>query len=78
VPAIVTGASRGIGFAIADSLVQDGAAVRITARDPAELFAAAARLGGADRVLAVAGLRPGAPREQAERTSAPRTAVVAG
>lgn len=57
--AIVTGASRGIGFAIASSLLEDGADVCITGRDEAKLRAAAARLEEADRgpgrVLAVAG-----------------------
>ena len=52
--AIVTGASRGIGLAIAERLVADGARVAITARKPEALEAAVARLG-ADRAFAVAG-----------------------
>jgi len=43
--AIVTGASRGIGFAIAEALVQSGARVALLARHEAPLRAAAAKLG---------------------------------
>lgn len=43
--AIVTGASRGIGFAIADALAAEGAAVAICARDREGLEAAAERIG---------------------------------
>jgi NAD(P)-dependent dehydrogenase (short-subunit alcohol dehydrogenase family) len=58
--ALVTGASRGIGHAIAAELLSRGAAVTITARKPDELIAAVGALGnavpdGAERVLAVAG-----------------------
>ncbi|MDN5858769.1 MAG: SDR family oxidoreductase [Pseudonocardia sp.] len=53
--AIVTGASRGIGLAIAERLVADGANVVITARRAEALDAAAAALGGPQRALAVAG-----------------------
>jgi NAD(P)-dependent dehydrogenase (short-subunit alcohol dehydrogenase family) len=56
--ALVTGASRGIGFAIARELLARGASVTITARKPDELAAAAEELGaGADpsRVLALPG-----------------------
>jgi 3-oxoacyl-[acyl-carrier protein] reductase len=42
--ALVTGASRGIGFAIASALAAEGAAVGIVARSPAGLAAAAERL----------------------------------
>ncbi|HEY3688636.1 MAG TPA: SDR family NAD(P)-dependent oxidoreductase [Streptosporangiaceae bacterium] len=42
--AIVTGASRGIGFAIADALAGEGADVVLVARDTAALDTAAARL----------------------------------
>ncbi|WP_394617617.1 SDR family oxidoreductase [Lentzea sp. JNUCC 0626] len=55
--ALVTGASRGIGFGIARELLSRGAAVAITGRKPDQLEEAAAQLrsdtGG--RVLAVAG-----------------------
>ncbi|MDH2444930.1 SDR family oxidoreductase [Amnibacterium sp. CER49] len=48
--AIVTGASRGIGRAIAARLVAEGARVVITARKEPALAEAAERLGGPDRV----------------------------
>jgi NAD(P)-dependent dehydrogenase (short-subunit alcohol dehydrogenase family) len=56
--ALVTGASRGIGFAIARELLGRGASVTITARKPDELNAAAEQLssgGDPARVLAVPG-----------------------
>ncbi|MEX0853974.1 MAG: glucose 1-dehydrogenase [Bauldia sp.] len=45
--ALVTGSSRGIGFAIAEGLAEAGAAVVLNARNPAELEAARARLAAA-------------------------------
>lgn len=53
--ALVVGGSRGIGFAIAERLVAEGAKVCLTARDPERLEQAVAELGGADRAIAVAG-----------------------
>lgn len=53
--AIVTGASRGIGYGIAERLVADGARVVITARNQESLDAAVASLGGPDHAVAVAG-----------------------
>ena len=53
--AIVTGASRGIGFGIAQRLVSEGARVVITARKSEALDRAAAELGGSDHVIGVAG-----------------------
>jgi NAD(P)-dependent dehydrogenase (short-subunit alcohol dehydrogenase family) len=56
--ALVTGASRGIGFAIARELIGRGASVTITARKPDELAAAAEQLAdgaGEGRVLAIPG-----------------------
>lgn len=53
--AIVTGASRGIGLAIAERLVADGARVVLTARKTEALEEAVAGLGGADVALGVAG-----------------------
>lgn len=52
--AIVTGASRGIGLAVAHRLVAEGAKVTITARKPEALEQAAASLG-TDVAMAVAG-----------------------
>jgi NAD(P)-dependent dehydrogenase (short-subunit alcohol dehydrogenase family) len=53
--AIVTGASRGIGFAIAQRFVAAGAKVCITGRDAAALENAAKDLGGPDVAIGVAG-----------------------
>ncbi|SHK16972.1 3-oxoacyl-[acyl-carrier protein] reductase [Pseudonocardia thermophila] len=53
--AIVTGASRGIGLAIAQRLVDEGARVVITARKQEALDDAVAALGGAEHALGVAG-----------------------
>jgi len=52
--AIVTGASRGIGLAIADAFAQAGAAVCLTARRQAELDEARASIAR-DRVITFAG-----------------------
>jgi NAD(P)-dependent dehydrogenase (short-subunit alcohol dehydrogenase family) len=53
--AIVTGASRGIGLAIAERIVADGGRVCITARKPDALAAAADSLGGPEHAIFVAG-----------------------
>lgn len=53
--AIVTGASRGIGLAIAAGLLDAGVGVCITARDPEALDAARESLQERGEVLAVAG-----------------------
>ncbi|MDF9716291.1 SDR family oxidoreductase [Nocardioides sp. ChNu-153] len=53
--AIVTGASRGIGLAIAQRLVDEGARVVITARKDDALQAAVAELGGPEKAIGVAG-----------------------
>ena len=52
--AIVTGASRGIGLAIAQSLVDKGVRVCVTGRSEGSLTEAVAQLGS-DRAIAVAG-----------------------
>ncbi|MDH2392585.1 SDR family oxidoreductase [Streptomyces sp. HNM0663] len=53
--AIVTGASRGIGLAVAERLVADGAKVVVTARKQEALDEAVARLGGSEHAIGVAG-----------------------
>ncbi len=53
--AIVTGASRGIGFAIAQRFVAEGARVCITGRDAGTLEQAAKDLGGPEFAIGVAG-----------------------
>lgn len=53
--AIVTGASRGIGLAAAQRLVDEGAKVCITARKQEALDEAVAQLGGPDVAIAAAG-----------------------
>jgi 3-oxoacyl-[acyl-carrier protein] reductase len=53
--AIVTGASRGIGLAIARRIVDEGGRVVITARHADALDAAVAELGGAESAIGVAG-----------------------
>jgi 3-oxoacyl-[acyl-carrier protein] reductase len=50
---LVTGASRGIGYAVAQALIVEGAQVAICSRDEATCLAAAAQLGeGAAGVVA--------------------------
>jgi NAD(P)-dependent dehydrogenase (short-subunit alcohol dehydrogenase family) len=53
--ALITGASRGIGFAIAEHLVRSGARVCLTGRSEDDLRAAVERLGGPEHAIAVAG-----------------------
>ncbi|HEY7049292.1 MAG TPA: SDR family oxidoreductase [Jatrophihabitantaceae bacterium] len=62
--ALVTGASRGIGLAVAHRLVAEGARVCITARKPDGLAAAVEQLGGEPHAVAVAG-RGDDPEHQA-------------
>jgi len=53
--ALITGASRGIGLAVAQRLVAEGARVCVTARKPEPLEQAVAELGGAAAAIGVAG-----------------------
>ena len=53
--AVVTGASRGIGLAVARRLVEEGARVAVTGRNPEPLAEAVAALGGAEHALGIAG-----------------------
>ncbi|SCG55252.1 SDR family oxidoreductase [Micromonospora halophytica] len=64
--ALVTGASRGIGLAIARRLVADGARVGITARRPEALVEAVATLGGPAHAVGV----PGRADDAAHRAEA--------
>src|SRR5690606_22841348 len=50
---VLTGASRGLGFATAEALVADGARVVISSRDEARVTAAVAALGGPDRAVGI-------------------------
>ncbi len=53
--AIVTGASSGIGFAIARMLLQEGWALTVAGRRPEKLEAAVAQLGGENDIASMAG-----------------------
>ena len=68
--AIVTGASRGIGLAVARRLVADGARVCVTGRDPAALDAAVKELGGPEHAIGV----PGRGDDDAHRAEVVRRA----
>ncbi|GIE85057.1 SDR family oxidoreductase [Actinoplanes regularis] len=61
---ILTGASRGLGFATAQALVADGARVVISSRDEEKVADAVAELGAGHAVGLTADLAdPGTPRE---------------
>jgi len=62
--AIVTGASRGIGLAVAQRLHAEGARVVITARKPEGLAEALETIGGGDDVISVAGRADDAEHQQ--------------
>ena len=63
--ALVTGASRGIGLAIAQRIVDEGGRVVLTARNAEGLAEAVASLGGAEFATAIAG-KGDDPDHQAE------------
>src|SRR2546421_150800 len=56
--ALITGGSRGIGFAVAEALAAEGAAVGLVARDAAGLAEAAGRLESCGVPVATAAGRP--------------------
>lgn len=66
--ALLTGASRGIGLATAQRLVDEGARVVVTARKAEGLGAAVDTLGGPEHAVAVAG-RGDDPEHQAQAVS---------
>ncbi|GAB49286.1 SDR family oxidoreductase [Mobilicoccus pelagius] len=68
---IVTGASRGIGLAIAQRLVDEGAKIVLTARKPEALAAAVEQLGGEEHAVAV----PGNAADPDRQAVAIRTAI---
>ncbi|WP_350348951.1 SDR family oxidoreductase [Agromyces sp. G08B096] len=53
--ALITGGSRGIGFAVARRLVSEGASVVLTGRKADSLDDAVAALGGPDHAIGIAG-----------------------
>lgn len=65
---VLTGASRGLGFATAQALVADGAKVVVSSRDAGHVRAAASSLGGANSAVGVAAdlADPAAPGELAD------------
>ena len=69
--ALVTGGSRGIGLGIAQSLVNRGARVVLTARKQEALDEAVQTLGGSDVAVAV----PGNAADPEHRADAVRTAI---
>jgi NAD(P)-dependent dehydrogenase (short-subunit alcohol dehydrogenase family) len=71
--AIVTGGSKGIGYAIARAFVQHGMYVVISARNDSELSRAVTELGGSDRVAAVrADVRQAADADRLVKEAAQR------
>jgi NAD(P)-dependent dehydrogenase (short-subunit alcohol dehydrogenase family) len=71
--ALITGASRGIGLAIARRLIAEGARVCVTARKPEGLAAAVEALGGSAHAIAVAGRGDDAAHQAAAVRSAVET-----
>lgn len=70
--ALVTGASRGIGLAVARRMHEEGARVVITARKPEGLAAALAELGDADGAVSVAGRADDPEHQEAALAAAVR------
>jgi NAD(P)-dependent dehydrogenase (short-subunit alcohol dehydrogenase family) len=70
--AVITGASRGIGLAVAKRLLDEGAKVLITARKPDGLAAALDELGGGADAISVAGPADSAEHQEEAVTTAVR------
>ncbi|MER7278578.1 SDR family oxidoreductase [Dactylosporangium sp. NPDC000244] len=70
--AIVTGASRGIGLAVAERLVAEGARVVITARKPDALAAAVEKLGPDNAAFVAGGADDPACQEEVVATALER------
>ena len=66
--ALVTGGSKGIGFAIAEALVAQGARVMITGRAAADLERAESRLGGRAASVSADARRPNDVQRAVEAT----------
>jgi NAD(P)-dependent dehydrogenase (short-subunit alcohol dehydrogenase family) len=71
---LITGASRGLGLALARSLAADGWRLAIDARDPAALAAAATELAGLTQVVAI----PGDVASEEHRLALARAAAEVG
>src|SRR3954471_323405 len=71
--AVVTGASRGIGLAVAKRIVEEGGRVVITARKAEGLATAVDDLGGASAAVAVAGRGDDGEHQQDAVDTAVRT-----
>ena len=74
--AFITGGSKGIGYAVAQTLIGAGYGVTITARNEGEVQDAARRLG--EQALGVACDVRDAQAVQAETLSLPGTKLVGG
>ncbi|MGD0609378.1 MAG: SDR family oxidoreductase [Streptosporangiaceae bacterium] len=72
---LITGGSRGIGLAVAEALVAEGAAVGLVARDAEGLATAAARLAGRRDTVAPASGRAAAIAPASGRAAAIATAA---
>lgn len=68
--AMVAGASRGLGFAVAQALAQEGAIVSIGSRDEAAICAAARRLGSGDVLAMPVDVRSAEAIERWSKTTA--------
>ena len=53
--ALITGASKGLGYALAESLANEGWNLLINGRNTKELLAAKKRLAASTEVIAIAG-----------------------